>query len=596
MKKYIRSLLMISIFLIAAVCFPKSASAEEHILITDWVVDAFLIENGDLQISEDITFKFNDKFNGVYRDIVTDGKMTIDNIKVVEVLNDNTKDYTLVREAKKGYMDVFTTEINDNKIELKIFSPSKNEKKTFRISYDAKNVAVRYKDTGELYYKFLGDDNKTTIKKFTVNINLPQEDNSGKVKVFAHGPEKGDINKINNSKYELKIKNIPSKTFIEGRVIFPPEFIATSYNYNNIDRYQEIIDEEIAFRENIEHRKQKKEDRRLLLSKITLVFTVISVLVFAFVLYQCKRRINRDFLKTEYRDIPEDCTPAVAAYIIGMYVTTNMIFATILDLFRKKYLRISPDDESVHVSNNKNFLIHKTKEEDMFILGHERYFMHWLFDKLGDGEVVSTNDIAYNNKHNFQEFYNSQNTWKSKIKAEANSRGYLDQGKKLQAVVLILISIIDMVLGFVTAISGGIYALFSLVFGIVLLVYAITLFFRLSDKGYMQYKKWMSFKKYMTKGKQKLSMDDALDSLDPSLIYALSLNVVKNNAAPNDTSDVYSTNSWIFWYLMFSSSSNNAFSSSITKSFVGSGSSSSSSGSFSGGGGGGVGGGGAGGF
>lgn len=594
MRKYVKGFMILLIMALSIICFPSYASAEEDLHITDWVVDAHIMDNGDLKILEDIAFEFNDKFNGVYRDIVLDNTSGISDLEVAMVSGNNLIEFTQVTKAKNGEQGVFTLEEKNNKIIVKIFSPSKNEIKTFRINYIVNNVAVKYNDTGELYYKFLGKDNDTSIRSFTVNISLPYKDNNDKVRVYAHGPLNGRIDKISNQLYQLKVEKVPSKTFIEGRLLFPTDFIAMSNNTHNIDRYREIIDEEAAYQTRLEQDRLRKEATRRVLNNITIAVSGISVLAFAIVLYQCRRNQNKEILNIEFRDIPGDCTPAVAAYITGMFVGSNMMFATILDLFRKGYLRISGEDESLDVSKNDNFIIYKTRDVDKSLLGHERYFMNWLFDDLGNGEEVSTNDIKYYSNHSFQKFHESQSTWKKKIKAEVDKLGYYDHSKTKQGTILVVLSLVSIILGITTAVYGSLYALINFALGTVLMIYGISLFYRLSDKGFMQYKKWISFKKYMKKHNPDLSKEDALESLDSTLIYALSLDVVKKQDFTRGYDEAYSTNSWVFWYIIFASGTDNSFSKSINNSFVGS--SSTSSGSFSGGGGGGAGGGGAGGF
>ena len=595
MKKHIKVLLIIFVAALSVISLSRHASAEEDLNITDWVVDAFLMENGDLRISEDITFEFNDEFNGIFRDIVLDKTSGISDITVAMVSDSNIPDYSLVTKAKNGDKGVFTLEEKNNKLIIKVYSPSEDERKTFRISYIVNNVAVKYNDTGELYYKFLGKENETPIESFIVNIHLPYKDNTGKVKVYAHGPLNGKIEKIKNDQYQLEVKNVRTKTFIEGRLLFPTEFITASANIKKLDRYQEVIDEENAFLTKLEQNRQRKEATRRLLNKITIVLGSISVLVFAIVLYQCRRNINREILNREFRDIPEDCTPAVASYITGVFIGSNMIFATILDLFRKGYLRISGEDEAFDALKNDNYVIHKTRAEDISLVGHERYFMHWLFHEIGNGEDVSTNDIKYYTKHSSQKYLESQGIWRKKVKAEADRLGYYDHSKTGKGSFLVILSIIIIVLGVVTAICGSIYALLSFALGITLLIYGICLFYRLSDKGYLQYKKWISFKKYMKNHRSDLSKEDVLDSLDPTLIYALSLNVISKQRLAYARNDEYAMNSWVFWYIIFASDSDNSFRRSINNSFSVS-DSSSSGGGFSSGGGGGAGGGGAGGF
>lgn len=576
-------------------CFTSYASAEEDLYIQEWAVDANLIDNGNLQISEDITFKFNEEYNGVFRDIVLNKTSGVSDIMVQELANGTVVDYTLANKARNGNSGIYTVKEKNNKAIIKIFSPSEDEKKTFRISYIVHNVAVKYKDTGELYYKFIGKDNETPIGSFIININLPEADNENKVKVFAHGPLNGRISKISNKSYQLKVNKISANTFIEGRILFPAEFIENSKNYQDINRYSDIIDEENAYQDKIDKDRERKENLRKSLNKITLLATGISVAVLIILLYQCRRKINRDRISKEYSSIPEDCTPAIASLITGSYAGGKVIFATILDLFNKGYLRISGENDSIDIAKNENYIIYKTKQEDMLLLGHERYFMSWLFNDLGDGESVSTNDIEYYSKHSSTKFYESLTTWRKKVKAAAEKKGYYDKGKGMQGLISVLLSCVLIILGIITAVAGSIYSVISFILGIVFLVYGISLFYRLSDYGYERYLKWIKFKKYMKKHNVDVFKEVELNMLDSSLIYALSLNVTKKQIYKSgQENELYSMNSWVFWYLIFSGSDDNSFKKSINNSFVNN--ISDSTGSFSSGGGGGAGGGGAGGF
>lgn len=593
MKKYITSLIILSAMALSLMCFPKYASAEDNLNIKDWTVNAYLLENGNLRISEDITFEFKDKFNGVYRDIVLDKTSGVSDIKVQEVKDGSLGDYNHTAEAKNGDKGVYTLEEGQGKVIIKIFSPSKREKKTFRISYIVNNVAIKYKDTGELYYKFLGNGNETSIERFTVNINLPHEDNSGRVNVFAHGPLNGTIDKINDKLYRLQAGKVPSKTFIEGRVLFPVEFIADSDNVENIDRYQYILDEEASLKTLLEQKRQRRENNRRLFKNITLAFSGISIAAFVLVLHQCKRRVNKEILDIEYQYIPEDCTPALASYITGIFTYGDTMFATILDLFRKGCLGIRGENEAIDTLENKDFTLYKTRDEDISLLEHERFFISWLFDDMGDGETVSTKDMEYYRNHSWQKYYQAQTTWKNKVKAEAEKRGYIDHSKAVHGAMLLVLSGIGIPLGIATAVFGSLYAILGFAVSITLMVYGISLFFRRSDKGYLEYKKWVSFRRYIYKQNPDMYKEDLLNPLDPTLIYALTMSAIKKQEMYPGYENHYAADSWIFWYAAFHTKGS-AFSKSMNDSFASG--SSSSSGGFSSGGGGGAGGGGAGGF
>lgn len=164
-------------------CYNVS-NAEESLTIPKWNIESQLQENGDLSIVEDITFRFNDKFNGVFREIVLDKTSGVQDIKVVELTNSGEFQYKKVDTAEKGDYGVFLISADSNVNRVQIFSPSRDEEKTFRISYTVKDVAIRYNDIGELYYKFLGSENETPIGSFTVEIRLPQNDVYDEVKIL----------------------------------------------------------------------------------------------------------------------------------------------------------------------------------------------------------------------------------------------------------------------------------------------------------------------------------------------------------------------------------------------------------------------------
>jgi len=600
MRKNIK-ILMIYITLILSMFVsvnltPEIAYANEDLFVRDWTINAVLKENGDLEITEDITYEFNEKFNGIYRYIDLDETYNVTDINVNEIESGNLKKYTLNEKAKNGDKGVYTIEKKKEKTEIKIFSPSNNEVKTFRLTYVVNNVETKYNDTGELFYKFLGKDNDIYIGSFTVYIDLPYNDGSERVKIFAHGPSDGRIDKItgidNTLRYQLQTTNVKPNSFIEARLLFPPEYIGKSTNIVNKDRYHEIIAEETALQKITEQQRIKKEFKKEMLGHVSLIISSISFLVFFIVMYFCRRKVDRDIINRVYKDIPEDCTPALASYITGSSINSNIFFATILDLFRKGYLKIKRNFDNVETSKIINYIIYKTKDADDFLLAHERYFMNWLFNDLGNRNSVSLNDIENYSRYSSQKFNKAMITWKNKIKEEADRRGYFDHNKSIHGSVLLVLSITCIILGIITVINNSLMGLFDFAAGIVLLIYSLCLFYRLSDKGYILCKKWKSFAKYMRQLKPDLSADDITDSLDKSLIYALGFGILKKELISFGP-DFITEDGWLFWYVLFADTSSNTFSESINNSFS---DSSSYVGSFSDGGGGGIGGGGTGGF
>lgn len=579
---------------------PQKVQAEEDLTIPMWKVNAELLENGDLEIVEDLTFDFKDKFNGVFREISQNKTSGIAAIQVQELRSDTAIDYTQVKKAAKGDSEVFLAKEKNDKVIIQIFSPSKDQQRIFRIRYLIKNVAIKYKDTGELYYQFLGKENKTPIKKFYVNIKLPKGTAEDRIEVFAHGPLNGTIENKKSHTYTLSVTNVPADTFVEGRILFPTEYIPRSENVQNKDRYQSIIEEEEAYQKKQVEDQQRKEAIGTVLEKVTFLLSGLGAVILVFSLVKYKREENV-YQSENFTGIPEECTPAVAGHLTGTYVDTNTIFASILDLCRKGYLRIDGEQEEVGTGKKKqNFYITRLKETDEHLLRHEEYLCRWLLDEIGDGETVSNKDIERFSRKNSSRFTASFAIWQKKIKEDAIQKGYYDKSKTKLGVFFLLSAVVLCGIGISTILYGSLSGLVGIISAIVLSICSLNFFYRLSDYGYSQYKKWMLFKKRMKKYNLEQPLGERNDSMDRSLIYALGLGVVKKPAHFDERridqyEEIYSTNGWMLWYLLFVSNNNNSFHRSMDYAFSEI-SSSASGGSFSGGGGGGAGGGGAGGF
>lgn len=587
MKKYLNLVALILLTLVFVTVFPKNVLAKESLTISKWQVDAVLARNGDLNITEAITFVFDDDFNGVFREIITKKTDGIENIFIGEIKNGKFSEYQKVNKAKNGDRGVYVIDKTKDKIEIKIYSPADDEKKTFRLSYTVKNVAIKYNDSGELYYQFLGKENETPIDNFTIKITLPDTDNEDFTRVFAHGPLNGVINKLDAKTYEFSVTDIDKNVFIECRIVFPRDFINLSTNIKDYDNYDNILKEEAEYEKQLIEKAKRKEKIGNIISYITYVGAFIGLGALLFFLLIFKRKKIEIIEKS---GIPDDPSPAVASYLVNWYINDKAIIATILDLFRKDYLKLTQKETEL----DEVYIMTKQREADEYLLSHECYFHALLFDKIGNGVEVSTKDLEVFSKEHNEDFINSFSAWKEKVKEDAHRKGYYDHSKKRYGTVFLFYSLLIFILSIITlAYAENSFGSITLVIAICMFIYGISLLLRKSDYGLEQYKKWLYFKKSMNKKKTDFSIAEYTEyEQDVSLIYELGLGL--NKKVDLDTTDItLSSNSWIFWYILFMN--NDRFSNTITTSFQG-GSDSSISGGFTSGGGGGAGGGGAGGF
>lgn len=607
-KLFLYTIIITMVLLITSVISPCSVGASDTLVITKWIVNASLEDTGDLLVTEDISFRFNDTYNGVYRDIVLDGTSGISGLEVFEIKQGQSYQYRPDDRARNGDSNLFHI-VNDNSsIRIKIFSPSRDEEKTFRLSYRVKDLAVRYNDTGELYYKFLGRENSTPIDLFIVNMSFPKLKSDQEIRVFAHGPDQGQIIANNNSSYSLRVKNVAKNELVEGRFLFPTSLIESARKIEKLDRLEQIIAEEEANLKRREEIRQRIRTTSKNLGTVSLGATIIILLTFLLSLILNRRKLDkRDIYEYRGDYLPAETSPAIAARLCGRTGNSETILATILDLQRRGYLTIrslAPEGEiaSDQGLDVEDFIISRIKADDQGLLSHEKRFLKWLFSEIGKGSRVKTSEVkSYADKY-YGGFYQSLRAWNYKIKADANKLGYYDTGKTLYGLILLVMSLVIFALGAITLTYDNILGIGGILGSPPLFFYSIYLFTRLTDEGLSLKKKWDKFKSYMD---DRLNGDydnhDKISGLDTGLIYALALGVVNMDMGfiSPEYRSIYEENNWLYWYYAFSSGNSSSFHKSFSESFdrpLSSSGSGFSSGGFSGGGGGGAGGGGAGGF
>ena len=185
-------------------------------------VDAQLDGSGNMDVIEEITYKFDGSFRGVYRTLKTAGSDGIEDIEAYKVQNGRIKQFAQNDSETENSIQLID---EGDGIKLKIFSASENESKTFKIRYRVINAASKYNDTGELYWKFMGRDTDVRIDNFEVMITLPEGANKEQIKVFGHGPLSGISEIIDSRRVRLQVEKLPPHNYVEARVLFPSGLI-----------------------------------------------------------------------------------------------------------------------------------------------------------------------------------------------------------------------------------------------------------------------------------------------------------------------------------------------------------------------------------
>ncbi len=186
--------------------------------INEYKITAQILNNGDVQITENITFKFDGYKHGIYRFIPLKGN---ESIKLLNVYKDG------IPEKNEHYY-------KGSNFFIKIGSADKliEGVHTYTIKYIFENVIKKHdKKHNRIAINTVGDMWQVPINNITLTIKLPKKLVNSKVEVyygFYGSKNRAKIIKKSQTKYQAYIKNIPPHYFVTFYVIFDKNLMQNS--------------------------------------------------------------------------------------------------------------------------------------------------------------------------------------------------------------------------------------------------------------------------------------------------------------------------------------------------------------------------------
>jgi len=574
------------------------ACADRSFEITDYQAQVRILENGDIQVNEIFEYDFDGDFNGVIRTIGIKGSDGFKYFKASEYFPED-------KELE------YTQSLAADMVTYKIYDKSSNERKLFLLEYQLKNVVTLYNDTAEFYWKFFDESNTSPIGHIKIEIELPSTEVSAEeLKVFGHGPLDGKVSIREDGKIVYEVFGLSAREMVEARILFPTSMIPNSTKIINQSKFAEIMKEELGW--------AKKADREMYFNIIGFLLALLVVLFNIFLAIRLYFKYDRE-LKPEvemdyYRELPQDITPAVLSKLMSIQgVGSKDIMATLMDLVRKKYLKI----EEIPKGRKKDYKFISIEEGDTTNLKeHESYLIHWLFYSIGNGTSVTLKEIkdyakASRTQSSFRHNYNK---WVKKVGEEFKKYNYFGESKEglktAGKVVLMEFAGVFLLFALGALLKMQLLMIIPLLLAVSFTGFGVIIYGALIRKktqtGINEYTKWRAFKQFL------LHFSNMKDYEIPSvvvwehyLVYAISLGVadkvISKLKLVLSSQDISLRNS-TYLYCMTDRSGriNNSmfrsFDKVFTSAFASATASTGSGGGFSSGGGGGGGGGGAGAF
>jgi len=356
--RVIRATFLIILAAVVLVCGASLPAAAKDYRVTKVHIDATVRPDGSFAFLEKRTFKFDDDFTFAFY-----------KVEKARTAGGGRVDITdfVVGEAGRPYRLGTQRELDDprtpdsywvsydyegDSVYGKWFYRADDEERTFDISYVVHDAVTVFDDFAMLYWKFIGDDWDKGVREVTGTIHLPPGADRDRVRAWLHTTLTSEYWIQDERTIGFRVDNLPARTFVEMRVLFPPELVPQSRTRGSGAIWDTVYAEESEWVEDANRRRERAQvavenwrKRREAARVIGPLIAAIVLLIWGFIFSRFGREHDVTFDGDYYRELPSERPPAEVGYIMSSgYVGSGDMVATIMDLARRGYLRI----EEIH--------------------------------------------------------------------------------------------------------------------------------------------------------------------------------------------------------------------------------------------------------
>lgn len=372
-------------------------------------IQARVMANGDLWVTEGRTFEFTDDINGVFWNIPSAqneqgnaSSLAITDVWVADIEHDQLSEAELRRSARpmdevsyaeSGECDVYTVNSTGSNTELKVFMLHEDgDEATVWVSYVLSGAVMAWPDTAELYWQFIGSEweedaqnvNLTLTFENAANGDIAQKgSDSSNFRAWGHGPLDGKVvlntDDSANPTVTFSAPKVNAGQFAEARVLFPSNWVSRLAP-SGTPREATVLEEEAAWAQRANAERERAQ-KIAMAGAISLPAAGIALLATTAVLRKTKYSSPKPvFQETYFRDLPSDDHPAVlGTFLNDGRVPDSAFVATLMKLTDERVIEMK----------------HETRTEDRFLgLGErkvEEYVMR--LKHRGMAEHVIDRDV-----------------------------------------------------------------------------------------------------------------------------------------------------------------------------------------------------------
>lgn len=308
---YYSFIIVLMIIIILATILQTVFSKDKEYAIDRVDIKAELLTDGDLMVQEMFTYTFNGSWNGTTRYLDTEGQNAIEYFKaylppqdklIGDFTDDNLKELGVVHNYANDTYYAYTA--------------SNDETKRVYYRYRVDKAAIRYSDTGELYWSFLTNNNED-LGEVNLQVILPQNSDNAQVDFFLRDRTGGGLLTLRKDSTDSSShlyyynESLPKQGTARIRVLFPQGWLSDMPASEHALPLKEVRAEEKAR----DHLISTRAERFPLLVKMLYISTLL-ILAIILVYLLAPRRIAGFLRRGELTPARlEKMDPLLAAYL-----------------------------------------------------------------------------------------------------------------------------------------------------------------------------------------------------------------------------------------------------------------------------------------
>ena len=301
----------------------------------------------------------------------------------------------------------------------------------FEYRYTIQGAITSYSDIAELNWR-LFDYMEADVQKAEVTIHFPTNTHSQEdFYVFGHGLSQGTIEMVSNHQVSIQIDRIDQSEFLEFRILTPTDLYPSLPGKNQVVHESMNLATLLAYEQDL----ADQTNIRIFIAQVLFYGVILVVVVMIYITYHVYKKYDKEYTPTfqaqYYRDLPSEETPAEVSYLFHMQkIQDEDVTATLLDLIRRKYISIDYFGQDTTAKDADFTLTLDMKKDLSTLLPHESHLIHWFFQVIGDGSVVTTKKIEGYGKKGIQQaesFQKEAKIFVQKAKATAAKHDYFEK-------------------------------------------------------------------------------------------------------------------------------------------------------------------------